>query len=72
MNDREYLINKIKENLDKIGINIDCSRFEESYGGYVDSREWFMDFDNGRISIDVYLSRISEIKLKLMLESVKL
>lgn len=70
MNEKQELINNIKENLDKIGVNIDCSRFEDYYGGYCDSRDWFMKFDNGQISIDVYLGGLSEDKLKKMIKFI--
>lgn len=67
---KKELILKIKENLDKLGVNLDCSRFEESYGGYCDSREWFMRFVDKEIDIDKYLNGLSEEKLKLMVEKI--
>lgn len=67
---KSELINKIKNNLDKIGINLDCSRFEDSYGGYCDSRSWFTKYCDKEIDLDTYLSHISEEKLSRMVENL--
>lgn len=66
MKAKQNLIDLIKENIDKIGINLDCSRFEESYGGYCDSRDWWMKYCDNEISLDKYLSGISINKLEKM------
>ena len=63
---KQLLIDNIKSHLPTLGINIDCSRFENSYSGYQDSRCWFMKFNDGEISIDTYLNGLSEDKLHTM------
>ncbi len=67
---KEKLIETIKNNLDKIGVNIDCSRFANTYDGYRDEREWFMSFEDGEIDIDVYLNNISDEKLQKMVDNI--
>ena len=63
---KQTLINKIKENAHHLDYLLDASRYENDYGGYADSREWFMKFLDKEIDIDTYLTNISEEKLKLI------
>ncbi len=63
-------IAQIKENLEKIGININCSRFENSYDGYCDSRDWYFQYADKHISLDIYLNGIDENILDKMIESI--
>lgn len=61
-------INLISNNLEKI--NIDCSRFENTYGGYQDSRDWYMQYVEGEISLKKYLNNISEQILDKMIQNL--
>lgn len=70
MTDRQTIINKIKENVDKLGISMDCSRYEKSYGGYQDAREWAMKYQDKEIDIDEYLKGISFEKLVKIAEQI--
>ena len=67
---KQSLINNIKAHFEEMGNNIDCSRFEDCYGGYVDSREWFIKFADEEISIDIYLNGLSEDTLRKMNNSI--
>ena len=70
MTNNQSLIDYIKSHISELGVNIDCSRFEENYGGYIDSRDWFMRFNDNEISIDRYLEGLSENTLQKMKNSI--
>ena len=67
---KELLIAIIKSNLPKLGIDIDCSRFEESYDGYRDSRDWYLQYADKIIDLDRYLSHISKEKVQKMVDII--
>lgn len=65
MNDtKQTLINVIKANLNDIGVGLDCSRYEDSYSGYVDARGWYMKYAEEEIDLQTYLEGLSLETLK--------